>query len=960
MADDPRRASEEPRPDLAGPDGVPAGAPAGEEDVRPTDETVDVPETPGSAAPRGWRSRLRRGLARHEDQREEDPQDLLSSTRFKVLEVIGEGGMGIVCVADDASLGRKVAIKLLRPGSEDSPERLRRFQIEARAAARLRHPNVVTVHEVGEEEGRPYLVMDYVEGESLAARIRREGPLDSAEAARIARSVAEALHYAHTQALLHRDLKPANVLLAQDGTALLTDFGLAKEVEGEDEGPTVSGQIMGTPAYMSPEQAQGEQARVDRRADVYSLGATLYEMLVGHAPFQEPRLPQLLRAVVEQDPATPRALRPEVDRDLETICLTCLEKEPDARYPTAKALADELGRFLGHEPILARRPGMFERGRKWIRRNPTLARGLTLTFAAAGVVLAVSTLLFLQGLKRERDAAQAAQIDAERERQRAEREAERAEHEAAEARRQAERAERRAEIARGAVRVLVHEVEFQLGDMPGAPIREALGRLQRTALEKLEELQETQDPGAPRASLEEVDAWRLIGDLALSAGETPRAGEAYSTAVAVAERLLEAHPDDAPSLLRLELSLYGLAQVEKEQGHLQRTLELLGRAESICARLRAKDPDEPRYPRALSGVLCGIGDVQAHLGDGQSAVDTYARALTLMRELAKAGKDTDHAQRTMTLALNRLGKERTRLGQLEAGQAALEESLTLSRARLQAQPDSLQATRDLLTVLQALSEVLRTRGLVDRSLELALEAQSVSERLSAADSGNANFQDDRAISLQHVGELHRLQGRFNEALEVLARCADIRRAQSEANPTAGNLLNLAASLNQVAALHYELGHPDQVLKLCADARAASERLIAQDPRLVNAHSRLARTLSLQGDVYRDRGELPLALEAYEASLRATQVQVEADPKSAAHRADLTINLDRLGQVYLALGRREQALEVFREELAVALELARRDPNNALYASSLAAAYDTVGQAEQALGNLPGALENYRE
>jgi len=926
----------------------------------PKGETVDVPSGDATPAPQGWRSRLRRGLARHEGEREDDPQDLLSSTRFEVESVIGEGGMGIVCVAHDASLGRRVAIKLLRPGSEDSPERLQRFQIEARAAARLRHPNVVTVHEVGEEGGRPYLVMDYVVGESLEARIAREGQLDGPTSARIAKSVAEALHYAHTQALLHRDVKPANVLLAEDGTALLTDFGLAKEIESDSQGPTVSGQIMGTPAYMPPEQAQGEMERLDRRADVYSLGATLYACLVGHPPFREPKLPKLLRAVVEQEPPAPRALRPEVDRDLETICLRCLEKEPEERYDSAKALAEELGRYLRHEPILARPPGLGERGRKWIRRNPTLTRGLGLSLAGALVVVAVSTVFFLQGLKRERDLAKAAQTSEAQQRQIAEDEAARAEREAAEARRQAKRAEDRARIARDAVRALVHEVEGELGDLPGEPIRAALLRLQRTALAKLEELQQTEDPGSIPA-VERVDAWTLIGELAISAGDLARALEGFEAATLAAREHLAQRPRDPETWLRLEKALYGVARVRLEQGEFTAVREAIAETETVYQRLVDLSPSGTRHHRAHAGTLCELGNLEAHLGDSQAAVATYEQALGLLRKVEVEGEDeTFKLQRSMDLALNRLGLELVRLGRLDDAHAALQESLAHSRARVEASPESVTPLRDLGTALDALSDVARSRGQLDRAMELALESQAISERLAALDPSHARYQDDVAISLERLANLHKEQGRPAQALEALKRAAKLRRAQTQADSNPANQLNLAAVLNLSGQVLYALGRPDEVLQVAKEAEAAARAVLAKDARLVGGRSRLARALALQGDVYRDRRELAAALQAYEDSKQQTQLEVEAEPENTAHLADLTVNLDRLGQVYLGLGRLPDALRTFRSGLDVARRLVEADPQNAVYRDTLGTGHDNVGQAEQALGNLPAALKAYAQ
>ncbi|MBL4845746.1 MAG: tetratricopeptide repeat protein [Planctomycetes bacterium] len=293
---------------------------------------------------------------------------------FRIESELARGGMGVVYVAHSPALDRRVALKVMIGSDLADADALERFRREAQAAARLRHPGVVAVHEVGEDDGLPYIVMDLIEGESLKSRLVREGPLPEREAARVTETLARALAHAHENGILHRDLKPANVLLTEEGDPVLTDFGLAKVVEADTAGPTRTGQIMGTPAYMPPEQADGRAGQVDVRADVYSLGATLYHMLTGEPPFKGRSAMKVVSDVIWRDPAAPSRLRAGLSRDLETICLRCLEKDPERRYPSANALGDDLLRFLRDEPVEARRPGPVERIGKWRRRNRAIVR----------------------------------------------------------------------------------------------------------------------------------------------------------------------------------------------------------------------------------------------------------------------------------------------------------------------------------------------------------------------------------------------------------------------------------------------------------------------------------------------------------------------------------------------------------------------------------------------------------
>jgi WD40 repeat protein/predicted Ser/Thr protein kinase len=290
---------------------------------------------------------------------------------YELLEEIARGGMGIVYKARQKSLDRIVALKMLLFGPQASPEFAKRFRAEAVLAASLQHPNIVTIHEVGVHEGQQFFVMDYVAGPSLARLVGHE-PLPAPRAAGYLKTVAEAIHYAHERGILHRDLKPSNVLMDAHDQPRVTDFGLARRFEGDSQ-VTLTGQVLGSPNYIPPEQALGRRGRVSRQSDVYALGAMLYHLLTGRPPFQGETLTDTLQQVLNTEPLAPRLLNPSAPRDLETICLKCLEKEPARRYATAQALADELDRFLNGQPVLARPIGRADKVWRWCRRQPVRA-----------------------------------------------------------------------------------------------------------------------------------------------------------------------------------------------------------------------------------------------------------------------------------------------------------------------------------------------------------------------------------------------------------------------------------------------------------------------------------------------------------------------------------------------------------------------------------------------------------
>ncbi|MCY3019957.1 MAG: serine/threonine-protein kinase, partial [Planctomycetota bacterium] len=355
---------------------------------------------------------------------------------YEILGELGRGGMGVVYKARQLSLNRIVALKMILAGPHSDPQLISRFRVEAEAIARINHPNIVQIYEIGEHNGAPFFSLELLEGGSLSKRLDAT-PQPARWCAEICEKLARAVHAAHQQGIIHRDLKPANVLLtacpappgrgaggegatrsaddpmARSPEPKITDFGLAKRIESAG-GVTVTGQVMGTPSYMAPEQAEGNSRLIGPKSDVYSLGAILYEMLTGRAPFKGATHLETLHQVKHDEPVAPRRLQPGIPRDIETICLKCLQKDPAKRYASAEALADDLNAWLSGDSISARPPTVPERIIKRVRKNPSLY-AVSIVALAVLVLGTVAFMLSLDQKRRARDEARAAEGRAQNE-----------------------------------------------------------------------------------------------------------------------------------------------------------------------------------------------------------------------------------------------------------------------------------------------------------------------------------------------------------------------------------------------------------------------------------------------------------------------------------------------------------------------------------------------------------------
>jgi thiol-disulfide isomerase/thioredoxin/tRNA A-37 threonylcarbamoyl transferase component Bud32 len=541
---------------------------------------------------------------------------------YELLQEVARGGMGVVFKARQKSLNRIVALKMILAGRLASPEQVRRFRVEAEEAGALDHPNIVPIYQVGEVDGQHFFTMKLIEGGSLSRSLERirNSPR---EAARLVITVARAVNYAHRHGILHRDLKPGNILLDTEGQPHVTDFGLAKHLEGEGT-TTQSGVIVGTPSYMPPEQAAGRK-NLTVATDVYALGAILYELLTGRPPFKAESALDVLCQVVECEPAPPHSLNLHVDRDLETICLTCLNKEPQRRYPSAEALAQDLERYLAGEPIRARPVGTVERTIKWVRRRPAGAGLIAVS------VLAVTALLvggWWSSARQHR-----ALEDAQAQRQLV-----------------IDSFKKRLDT----VDDFVIRLDGRLANLRGLEnVRmEFLQELLRLSQSLLEEQKQE-----PTARFQTSRLQRRIGDLARDSSRPEDAEPAYGAAHGLLNQLVKEYPDRPDYRNELSLTLAHRGAVRQHENRPAEAQTDYREAIRLQDQLVTEVPSVPDYVRRATAYRTELGRVLEQAGPQGAAERLYREALQKGEQLVAAHKDRPayhHELATTAAALGQL------------------------------------------------------------------------------------------------------------------------------------------------------------------------------------------------------------------------------------------------------------------------------------------------------------------
>jgi serine/threonine-protein kinase len=670
---------------------------------------------------------------------------------YQILKELGRGGMGVVYKARQGKLNRIVALKMVLAGAHAGQDQLARFYTEAEAVAHLQQPNIVQIYEVSEHEGLPYFSLEYVDGGSLSERIGGK-PQPVEDAARQVALLSRAMDYAHKQGIIHRDLKPANVLITRDGQPKITDFGLAKRLES-DASQTRSGTLMGTPNYMAPEQARGEVREVGPLADVYALGVILYEMLVGRTPFLGASILDTLQQVRSQEPVPPSRLQPKVPRDLETICLKCLEKEPAKRYETAGAMADDLERFLAGEPILARPVGAPERLWRWCRRNRRVAALsaavllLMLSLAIGGPVAAilVNQQRAIASQQREialqnESLAKIAQATAEENEQK-----EKAAR--AEADQNAKAAAEQRGLALEALGTLVSKVQNQLRDTPATQRlkQDLLG----TGLDGLRKVAKSAK-SSRAADAMMAEAHQRMGDVFQSVGQHQEAREEYAQSHAIRQQLVSFQAREPEAQRNLALSFSKLGDITYLEGDREQAMQHYREALRLREALAAADAmsEAARVDLATSYVSLG------KLTEPAEARSLYAKALKIRESLAAAAPYSSRAsrERDVWIIYNKLAELSVKLKDLAAATEYYGRAVTKAEAVAELVPKSTRARTDVAVAHVNAGNARLLLGETDAAKAEFGEALKLLQPLANDDPKNLELQTNLVLTLARHGD----------------------------------------------------------------------------------------------------------------------------------------------------------------------------------------------------------------
>jgi serine/threonine-protein kinase len=828
-----------------------------------------------------------------------------SRQRYTLSRLHATGGIGQVWLARDTDLGRDVALKELRPERQDQPAIRARFVEEGRVTGQLEHPGIVPVYELARdaEGSRPFYTMRFIRGRTLQEAARsyhkkradgQAGPLELRELLTAFVAVCNAVAYAHARGVIHRDLKPQNVILGDFGEAMVVDWGLAKVVgRAEDSsqlpvdvpdggrGETVQGQLLGTPAYMAPEQAEGRLDQIDRLSDVYGLGAVLYEVLTGRPPFTAEDTQSLLRQVIHEAPPTPRQLVSAIPSALEAVCLKALAKRREERYGSASDLAREVERFLAEEPVAAYREPLPARLARWGRRHRTLLASAAALLVAAVLALGAGILLLGRAnrlVQEQRDEAQRQEAVARRNFQR----------------------------ARQAVDTYLTEVsEEQLLNQPSMePLRQ---RLLRSALEYYQAfVKERQDDPSVQRDL--AEAYRRLGEISNELGDKKQARENLQKAIELFEGLRQTESEELTLQAGLARSYYTLAYAQAFDKQPAEGEVSAKRAIPLLEQLRAAQPGASEYGRMLGRAYDLIAQSRINTGKSSTAQPFADQAIAILRRTTQEAPTDIEAKRLLALASNNLSILCRRLGQPETQKAALQDAVTSYQEILKVDPQN-PCRSNLALSLENVGRWHQEAGRFTACEVPLEEAYRILQKLTEESRQVARYKEWLGFAHLFLGIAKSSQGQTTAARRHLQEALAIHEAQNRDNYNDDRLETIGQEQFSLGCLEGECGEVGVGIERLQKARAMFQQLTGTYPEDPIFLSELLETRQHLVRLQAAGGQLPWTERVAEQKQiveRREQLR-QREPHHPRWQLEAAASRVQLAELFVRAGEPKQAL-----------------------------------------------------